>query len=98
MCARTSPAQGDSRQSLDGPQAVIPDVEAVLVHVQRDVCGAHVVGQLLRVGTDVCAAGVRVVEGVADVLPDRRLRGGDDRVVQAGARADRGPASDSPGR
>src|SRR5947209_17957673 len=59
-------AGGATEQPLDRDEPVVADIDAVLVHVERDVLGTHLVGHLLGKGADVVAAHVRVRERVLD--------------------------------
>src|SRR5258706_12682113 len=83
---RVSLGRGSSatEEPLDRDEALVADVDAVLVHVQRDVRGAHLVRHLLREGADVLTARLRMREGVLDGGADRSLGGVADLVVEIG--------------
>src|ERR1041385_3443873 len=77
-----------TEEAVDRREALVPDVDAVLVHVESDVRSADLVGHLLRERADVLAARFRVREGVLDRGADRRLDPADQGGLAVGPRED----------
>ena len=71
-------------QPLDRREPLVAEVDAELVHVERDVPVADPVRQFLRVRPDVVPARLRMRERVLDRRPDRRFDLIDPVDVDAG--------------
>src|SRR5438552_11520836 len=80
--------RGPTEQAIDRHEPFVPDVGAVLVHVQLDMRSADVFGELVGERADVIAARLRMRERMLDRGADGCLSRVGDLRLEVGARED----------
>src|SRR5918996_6193295 len=88
---------GATEQAVDRGEPLVADVDALLVHIERDVGRADLVRHLLRERADVLAARLGMREGVLDRRADRRLGRVGDARLELAAGEDPGQRDRQPG-